>query len=38
MYYHVLNCGLRIPPVAGSGSGTNDNPVGTNRVYVLLRR
>jgi len=35
VYYHVLNCGLRIPPVAGSGSGANDNPVGTNRVYVF---
>jgi hypothetical protein len=35
VYYHVLNCGLRIPPVAGSGSGFNDNPVGTNRVYVF---
>jgi hypothetical protein len=34
VYYHVLNCGPRIPPVAGSGSGTNDNPVGSNRVYV----
>jgi hypothetical protein len=34
VYYHVLNCGFRIPPVAGSGSGDNDNPVGTNRVYV----
>jgi hypothetical protein len=34
VYYHVLNCGLRIPPAAGSGSGTNENPVGTNRVYV----
>lgn len=34
IYYHVLNCGLRIPPAAGSGSGTNDNPLGTNRVYV----
>ena len=34
VYYHVLNCGFRIPPVAGSGSGANDNPVGTNRVYV----
>jgi hypothetical protein len=34
VYYHVLNCGLRIPPVAGSGSGENDSPVGTNRVYV----
>jgi hypothetical protein len=29
-----LNCGLHVPPAAGSGCGTNDNPVGTNRVYV----
>ena len=35
VYYHVLNCGLRMPPVAGSGSGANNNPVGTNRVYVF---
>ena len=34
IYYHVLNCGLRIPPAAGSGSGTNDSPLGTNRMYV----
>ena len=34
IYHHLLNCGLRIPPAAGSGSGTNKNPVGTNRVYV----
>ena len=34
VYHHVLGCGLRIPPSAGSGSGLNDNPVGTNRVYV----
>jgi hypothetical protein len=34
IYYHVLNCGLRIPPAAGSGSGVNDSPIGTNRVYV----
>ena len=34
VYYHVLNCGFRIPPVAGSGSGANSNPVGTNRVYI----
>lgn len=34
VYYHVLNCGLRMPPVAGSGSGANENPIGTNRVYV----
>jgi hypothetical protein len=35
VYYHVLNCGFHIPPAAGSGSGFNDNPVGTNRVYVF---
>jgi hypothetical protein len=34
IYYHVLNCGLRVPPGAGSGSGTNDNPIGFSRVYV----
>ncbi len=34
IYHHVLNCGLRIPPGAGSGAGANKNPVGTNRVYV----
>jgi hypothetical protein len=34
IYYHVLECGLRIPPAAGSGTGTNDSPLGTNRVYV----
>jgi hypothetical protein len=36
LYYHVLNCGLRIPPSAGSGSGEATNPVGYNRVYVWL--
>ena len=34
IYYHLLNCGLRIPPSAGSASGVLDNPVGYNRVYV----
>ncbi len=34
IYYHVLECGLRIPPAAGSGTGTNESPLGTNRVYV----
>ena len=36
IYYHLLNCGLRIPPTAGSGSGVSGNPVGYNRVYVHL--
>ncbi|MGD9633390.1 MAG: hypothetical protein AB7G28_24485 [Pirellulales bacterium] len=35
IYHHVLNCGLRIPPAAGSGTGTNESPLGTNRVYVF---
>jgi hypothetical protein len=34
IYYHLLNCGLRIPPTAGSGSGTMPNPLGYNRVYA----
>ena len=34
IYYELLNCGLRIPPTAGSGSGTVANPVGYNRMYV----
>jgi hypothetical protein len=34
IYYQLLNCGLRIVPTAGSGSGSAPNPVGYNRVYV----
>jgi hypothetical protein len=34
IYYHLLNCGLRVPPSAGSASGVLPNPVGYNRVYV----
>ena len=34
IYYHVLNCGLRIPPSAGSASGVLPNPVGYDRMYV----
>ena len=33
-YYHLLNCGLRIPPAAGSGTGKSPNPLGYSRVYV----
>jgi len=36
IYYHLLNCGLRVPPSAGSASGVLANPVGYNRVYVHL--
>ncbi len=34
IYYHILNCGLRVAPSAGSASGVLPNPVGYNRVYV----
>ena len=34
IYYHALNCGLRLPPSAGSASGVLPNPIGYNRVYV----
>ncbi len=34
IYFHALNCGLRIPPTASSASGVAPNPVGYNRVYV----
>lgn len=34
IYYRLLDCGWRIPPSAGSGSGAVPNPVGYNRVYV----
>jgi hypothetical protein len=34
IYYHMLNCGIRIPPSAGSASGVLPNPVGYNRAYV----
>ncbi|MFV1965296.1 MAG: CehA/McbA family metallohydrolase [Pirellulaceae bacterium] len=34
IYYHLLNCGIRLPPSAGSASGVLPNPVGYNRVYV----
>ncbi len=36
IYYHILNCGFRIPPVAGSGSGFGPNSVGYARTYVRL--
>jgi hypothetical protein len=34
IYFQLLECGLRIPPSAGSGSGLAPNPVGYNRMYV----
>ncbi|MBN2023775.1 MAG: hypothetical protein JW809_13390 [Pirellulales bacterium] len=34
VYFRLLDCGLRIPPSAGSASGEAPNPVGYNRMYV----
>jgi hypothetical protein len=34
IYFQLLECGLRTPPSAGSGSGAAPNPVGYNRMYV----
>ncbi len=34
IYYQLLNCGLRSPPVAGSASGLSPHPVGFHRVYA----
>jgi hypothetical protein len=36
VYFKFVDCGLRIPPTAGSGSGVSPNPAGYNRVYVHL--
>jgi hypothetical protein len=36
IYFRLLDCGLRLPPSAGSGSGVSPNPPGYNRVYVHL--
>ena len=35
IYFRLLNCGLRIPPSAASGSGNCDSPPGYNRTYVF---
>jgi hypothetical protein len=34
IYWQVLESGLRIPPLAGSGDAAIDTPVGYNRLYV----
>jgi hypothetical protein len=36
LYFKLLECGIRLPPTAGSGSGASPNPVGFNRVYVYV--
>lgn len=38
VYYHFLNCGVRLPVSAGSASGVMASPLGYNRVYVKLDR
>jgi hypothetical protein len=41
IYHHLLNCGLRLPPAAGSGVGVINGrqavttPLGFNRTYVF---
>lgn len=36
IYFHALSAGLKLPAVAGSGSGDNERPLGSGRVYALL--
>ncbi len=36
IFFHALNCGLALPPVAGSGAGKSLNPPGYHRVYAQL--
>jgi hypothetical protein len=36
VYYHLLNCGFRLPVSAGSASGVKAAPLGHNRVYVKV--
>ncbi len=37
IYFQLLNAGLRLAPVAGSGTGSNDLPLGACRVYAKLQ-
>lgn len=36
MYYTLLNCGLKLPPTAGTAHGVHPVPAGFSRVYVHL--
>ncbi len=36
IYFHWLNAGVKLTAIAGSGSGANNSPLGTNRAYVHL--
>ncbi|MEQ1828506.1 MAG: CehA/McbA family metallohydrolase [Pirellula sp.] len=38
MYHTLLNCGLRLPPSAGTANGVHPVPAGFGRVYVHLGR
>jgi hypothetical protein len=34
IYHHVLECGLHVPPAAGSGAGSVNTFLGANRAHV----
>lgn len=36
VYFHLLDCGLRVPPSAASNSGAAANPIGYNRMYAWV--
>src|SRR4029453_5921409 len=36
VYYHLLNCGFRLPVSAGSASGGKGSPLGPNRVSLKV--
>lgn len=36
-WYRLLNCGVRVPLVRGSGKNNNLRPLGAGRVYARLR-
>lgn len=36
VYFKILNCGLRIPPAAGSAACVGGGPFGYNRVYARV--
>ena len=38
VYHLMLEAGLQLPPVAGSGSGLNEQPFGSGAVYVAANR
>ena len=36
IYFHTINCGVELSPLAGSGSGENESPLGINCTYAHL--